>query len=116
LAQFRNQEGLFGRPGIQAAMRAMLGWKFWQQWGQQVPELQTVGVTVLNQCSAALACERNWSTYDFIHSKKRNRLTSQRAQDLVHVFSNLCLAHKVNSIEFEEKMVSWMEEEEPNDD
>jgi hypothetical protein len=30
LAQFRNQEGLFGRPGIQAAMRAMLGWKFWQ--------------------------------------------------------------------------------------
>ncbi len=30
LAQFRNQEGLFGRLGIQAAMRAMPGWKFWQ--------------------------------------------------------------------------------------
>ncbi len=60
--------------------------------------------------------ERNWSTYDFIHSKKRNRLTPQRAQDLVHVFSDLCLAHKVNNIEFEEEMVSWMEEEEPNDD
>jgi hypothetical protein len=43
-------------------------------------------------------------------------LTPQRAQDLVHVFSNLRLAHKVNNIEFEEKMVSWMEEEEPNDD
>ncbi len=79
LAQFRNQEGLFGRPDIQAAMRAMPGWKFWQQWGQQVPELQTVGVTVLSQCSVASACERNWSTYDFIHSKKRNRLTPQRA-------------------------------------
>jgi len=26
------------------------------------------------------------------------------------------LAHKMNSIEFEEEMVSWMEEEEPNDD
>ncbi len=59
LAQFRNQEGLFGRPGIQAAMRAMLGWKFWEHWGQQVPELQIVGVTVLSQCSAASACERN---------------------------------------------------------
>ncbi len=79
LAQFRNQEGLFGIPGIQAAMRAMPRWKFWQQWGQQVPELQIVGVTVLSQCSAASACERNWSTYDFIHSKKRNRLTPQRA-------------------------------------
>jgi hypothetical protein len=43
-------------------------------------------------------------------------LTLQRAQDLVHVFSDLRLAHKVNSIEFEEEMVSWMEEEEPNDD
>jgi hypothetical protein len=71
---------------------------------------------VLNQCSAASVCERNWSTYDFIHSKKRNRLTLQRAQDLVHVFLDLRLAHKVNSIEFEEEMVSWMEEEEPNDD
>ncbi len=30
LAQFKNQEGLFGRPDIQAAMRAMPGWKFWQ--------------------------------------------------------------------------------------
>jgi hypothetical protein len=116
LAQFRNHEGLFGKPGIQAAMRAMPGWKFWQQWGQQVPELQTVGVTVLSQCSAASACEHNWSTYDFIHSKKRNRLTPQRAQDLVHVFSDLRLAHKVNNIEFEEEMVTWMEEEEPNDD
>jgi hypothetical protein len=94
----------------------MPGWKFWQQWGQQVLELQTVGVTVLSQCSAASACERNLSTYDFIHSKKRNRLTPQRAQDLVHVFSDLRLAHKVNNIEFEEEMVSWMEEEEPNDD
>jgi hypothetical protein len=42
--------------------------------------------------------------------------TPQRAQDLVHVFSDLRLAHKVNNIEFEEEMVSWMEEEEPNDD
>jgi hypothetical protein len=43
-------------------------------------------------------------------------LTPQRDQDLVHVFSDLRLAHKVNIIEFEEEMVNWMEEEEPNDD
>jgi hypothetical protein len=42
-------------------------------------------------------------------------LIPQRAQDLVHVFSDLRLTHKVNNIEFEEEMVSWMEEEEPND-
>ncbi len=34
----------------------------------------------------------------------------------MHVFLDLRLAHKVNNIEFKEEMVSWMEEEEPNDD
>lgn len=94
----------------------MPGWKFWQQWGPLCPELQSVAVIVLSQCSCASASERNWSTYDFIHSKKRNRLTPQRAQDLVHVFLDLRLANKVNHIEYEEEMIKWIEEEEPEED
>jgi hypothetical protein len=33
-------------------------------------------------------CERNWSAFDFVHSKRRNKLSSARANDLVNVFSN----------------------------
>jgi hypothetical protein len=54
----------------------------------------------------------NWSTYDFIHNKKRNRLRPDRANDLVEVFSNLCLISKVNNIEYEEQMVAWDSREE----
>ncbi|KAK9048184.1 hypothetical protein SSX86_032853 [Deinandra increscens subsp. villosa] len=41
-------------------------------------------------CSSSCA-ERNWSTYAFIHSLRRNRLTTSRAQDLVYVHNNLRL-------------------------
>ncbi|PWA91238.1 hypothetical protein CTI12_AA092440 [Artemisia annua] len=34
---------------------------------------------------------RNWSTYAFIHSLRRNKLTTSRAQDLVYVHNNLRL-------------------------
>jgi hypothetical protein len=40
------------------------------------------------------AAERNWSTYSFIHSIKRNRLSSKRAEKLVAVHSALRLAHR----------------------
>ena len=44
--------------------------------------------------SSSGATERVWSTYDFIHNKKRNRLAPQRANDLVYVFRNSQLALK----------------------
>eukprot|EP00253_Pinus_taeda_P026352 PITA_26352 len=37
---------------------------------------------------------RNWSTYDFIHLVKLNRLGSQKFEDLVYVHSNLRLASR----------------------
>jgi hypothetical protein len=57
--------------------------------------------------SSAGACERNWSTYDFIHCKKRNRLTPERANDLVFVFTNLQLAAKFRQ---PEKFAEWVTE------
>ena len=43
------------------------------------------------QVTISSACERNWSEYAFIHSSKRNRLGTKKAQDLVFVHSNLRL-------------------------
>ena len=63
------------------------------------------GVTAL--VSSAGACEWNWSTYDFIHSKKRNRLTPDRANDLVYVFTN---AHLFQKFKEPEKFADWVAE------
>jgi len=82
------------------------------EFGSECPELQSVTQKVLSQISCASMCERNWNTYDFIHNKKRNRLRSNRANDLVEVFSNLHLISKVNNIEYEEQMVAWDSREE----
>ncbi|KAI8559229.1 hypothetical protein RHMOL_Rhmol04G0156900 [Rhododendron molle] len=43
----------------------------------------------------ATGCERNWSTFEFIHSKRRNRLEHKRLNDLVYVRYNLKLRERI---------------------
>ena len=62
---------------------------WWEQFGIDTPELQKFAVRVLSQCCSATWCERNWSVFEFIHSKKRNRLEHKRLNDLVFVRYNL---------------------------
>jgi len=47
------------------------------------------------------------STYDFIHNKKRNRLTEDRARDLVYVHSNLRLLENIQAVNYVETTVEW---------
>ncbi len=75
--------------------------------GHETPALAAVAKRVTSMVSSAGACERNWSAYDFIHSKKRNKLTAQRANDLVFVFSNLRLTTRFRE---PEKFAEWVEE------
>ncbi|TVU04758.1 hypothetical protein EJB05_47892, partial [Eragrostis curvula] len=64
-------------------------WAWWSSYGQDAPLLMNLANKVLNQPASSSCCERNWSTYSFIHSVKRNALTPERAEDLVFVHSNL---------------------------
>jgi len=65
--------------------------KWWANHGQPIPMLQKLALKLLNQPASSSCCERNWSTYSFIHSKKRNKLTPERAEDLVFIHNNLRL-------------------------
>ncbi|KAG6519794.1 hypothetical protein ZIOFF_023303 [Zingiber officinale] len=65
--------------------------KWWVIHGASAPTLQSLALKLLGQPSSSSCCERNWSTYSFIHSLKRNKKTPQRAEDLVYVHYNLCL-------------------------
>lgn len=78
--------------------------------GDEVPTLSKVAQKVTAMTSGAGACERNLSAYDFIHCKKRNKLTPERANDLVFVFSNLRLMKKFKD---PEKFADWVSEIEP---
>ncbi|KAL8528684.1 hypothetical protein ACS0TY_006219 [Phlomoides rotata] len=57
----------------------------------RAPHLRSIDVRLLGQVSSSSCCERNWSTYAFIHSTKRNQITLERAEDLIYVHNNLRL-------------------------
>ena len=62
--------------------------------GENGVYLQSLATRILSQVANSSSTERNWSTYGFIHSVKRNRLGSQKVEDLVYVHSNLCLVSR----------------------
>lgn len=47
---------------------------WWKHYGGKLPELQKLAVRVLGQTCSSSGCERNWSVFEKIHSKKRNKL------------------------------------------
>jgi len=57
-------------------------------------------ITVIQFLAAKSHC-----TYDFIHNRKRNRLTEAKARDLVYVYSNLKLLQKLRSLDYQEANV-----------
>ena len=66
-----------------------------------------IALKLVGQPCSSSCCERNWSTYSFIHSLKRNKTTPKRAEDLVYVHSNLCLFSRNSSKYKEEETKLW---------
>ena len=81
--------GLFARPMAVAAAKTMPAHRWWTAFGSGTPELQAVATRVLSQCVSASACERSWSTFDFVHTKKRNRLSSKKVSQCKSQLCNM---------------------------
>ena len=62
--------------------------KWWEQYGDDTPELKAFAIKILGLTCSASACERNWSTFNQVHTKRRNRLTTKRMNKLVYVMYN----------------------------
>ena len=92
---FRDSEGEVAEEAANDDAPGCAAHQWWKRYGGEHPELQKVAMRVLSQVSSACACERAWSAYDFIHNKRRNRLTPARARDLVFVFTNGRLVEKM---------------------
>eukprot|EP00253_Pinus_taeda_P036462 PITA_36462 len=65
--------------------------QWWFLHGYETPQLQKFAVMVLSQVTRASACERSWSTHEFIHSKKRNHLGASKLAYLASIHCNLLL-------------------------
>ncbi|KAL5165178.1 Cell division cycle protein 48 [Glycine soja] len=70
---------------------------WWRMFGSQTPNLQKLAIKILSLTCSASGCERNWSVFEQIHSKKRNRLEHKRLHDLVFVKYNQQLKPRYNA-------------------
>ncbi|XP_031392355.1 uncharacterized protein LOC116204424 [Punica granatum] len=119
---FKNAEGDFGRVSAVSDHTVMAPDEWWMWYGSRAPNLQKLAIRVLSQTCSASGCERNWSLFEHVHSKKRNRLEHQRLNDLVYVHYNLKLQQRnyfkgrnYDPIDFEKfaSYSTWVLEDEP---
>ncbi|XP_077217513.1 uncharacterized protein LOC143851905 [Tasmannia lanceolata] len=63
------------------------------------PNLRSLAINFLSQTTSSSGCERNWSTFNLIHSKLRNRLGHENLHNLVNVHYNTRLRLKHREID-----------------
>ena len=62
--------------------------EWWDAMGSEAKALQTIARRILAQVCSISSCERNWSTYSFVHNKVRNHLQPSCVEDLVYIYTN----------------------------
>ncbi|XP_070012965.1 uncharacterized protein [Nicotiana sylvestris] len=71
--------------------------EWWKQYGHSTPDLQKFAIKVLSLTCSSSGCERNWSVFEHIHIKKRNKLTLKHLNDLVFIKYNRRLRRRYNA-------------------
>ncbi|CAH2108391.1 unnamed protein product [Euphydryas editha] len=100
LAQYKGKEGLWGKAFTWKAAEKVSPTLWWKGiCGSS--QLSKIALRVLTAPCTSAATERTFSTQGFIHSAKRNRLTSERAAKITFISHNWNL---INNNERETEM------------
>lgn len=92
---FKKAQGMFGCNLARESRNTTSPGLWWEQYGDSAPGLQRVAVRILSQVCSASTFEKNWNTFQHIHSEKRNRLDRETLNDLLFINYNLKLATRV---------------------
>ncbi|XP_047340886.1 uncharacterized protein LOC124944626 [Impatiens glandulifera] len=91
LESFKNARGLFGSKFAKMAISTKSPAEWWDSYGDECPELQMFAIRILSLTCSSSGCERNWSAFEMVHTKRRNCLHQQKLNDLVFVMYNMKL-------------------------
>ncbi|KAK3005516.1 hypothetical protein RJ639_017194 [Escallonia herrerae] len=94
IKSYEDAVGDFGRPVALRGRESLAPASWWSLYAADYPDLQRLAVRVLSQTCSVIRCERNWSMFERIHAKKRNRLEHQRLNDLIFVHCSLRLRER----------------------
>ncbi|XP_071705479.1 uncharacterized protein [Rutidosis leptorrhynchoides] len=61
---------------------------WWAAFGSSTPNLKKIAIRILSLTTSSSGCERSWSTFEGIHTKKRNMLETTKLNNLVYVQFN----------------------------
>ncbi|XP_021986007.1 uncharacterized protein LOC110882240 [Helianthus annuus] len=89
-----NQEGSFGLEMAKRGIGNIAPAEWWKLYGKGTPNIQHVAIKVLSLTCSSSGCERNFSAFEHIHSKKRNRLEHKKLHDIVFVRYNKTLQNR----------------------
>ncbi|CAN0925476.1 hypothetical protein LINGRAHAP2_LOCUS34784 [Linum grandiflorum] len=94
MTMYKERQGSFGRQIAIDGAKVQQPAKWWEWFGGETPIIQKLAIRILSQTAASSGCERNWSVFGRIHTKKRNMLEHKRLSDLVFVHYNMRLKHR----------------------
>ncbi|XP_071686197.1 uncharacterized protein [Rutidosis leptorrhynchoides] len=94
---FTRASGMFGCNLAKEAIDAVPPGIWWEQYGDSSPTLQRVAMRILSQVCSTSPFEKHWSTFQQIHSEKRNKIDKETLNDIAYIHYNLKLAKSKNS-------------------
>lgn len=87
------------QPMVMQLIEAQSSNTFWQTYGRKhFPVLSKVATLVNTIPTSQAAAERVWSVYNFVHTKRRNRLSHEKTTKLVQLYVNAKTAAKERDI------------------
>ncbi|XP_058727840.1 uncharacterized protein LOC131599540 [Vicia villosa] len=91
MSDFHYARSMFGCEAAKNSRKDMLPAEWWDFYGDMTPELKRFAIRVLSLTCSSSGCERNWSSFEMVHTKRRNRLHQKKMNNLVYVMYNLKL-------------------------
>ncbi|GKB42929.1 zf-BED domain-containing protein [Tanacetum coccineum] len=113
---FKKSKGLFNCSTAKLTRKEKSPADWWDSFGDDTPELKRFAMRVLSLTCSSSGCERNWSAFEMVHSKRRNRLQQQKMNDLVYVMYNLKLSGREERKRKEEDFEMFHFEDVDSDD
>ncbi|XP_010247484.1 PREDICTED: uncharacterized protein LOC104590486 isoform X2 [Nelumbo nucifera] len=95
---YEDAVGDFSRPVAVRGRESLAPATWWSLYAADYPDLQRFAIRISSQTCSGTRCERNWSMFERIHSKKRNRLEHERLNDLIFVHYNLRLQERQSKL------------------
>ncbi|XP_077242394.1 uncharacterized protein LOC143882892 [Tasmannia lanceolata] len=96
---FQDAVGSFGIASAVAGRANTTPAEWWVLYGTNAPNLRSLAINFLSQTTSSSGYERNWSTFNLIHSKRMNMLGHENLHNLVYVHYNTRLRLKHRDID-----------------